>query len=282
MTQHPDHLDKALSPDGERERTAEVREFYTELGREILINRAPEMFVDFDVEGDGPAGFGSLCSIGAVAPTGETFYAELKPQTDRYSPGARAFCDKLGLTREYLEDNGVSVEDAGRAFKQWVDALKQKYDNKQAVATAFNAGYDWAHIDLAFAIAAEVYPADFPTNPRILSPQHNPFGVSPADTKSLGLPLPREGQDGVVWSWKVTSKTNLPDTVSPDLVFTHNALDDAKYQQLQHFAMVGAFNVGKDPELDATIRDRLAARRQAEVDQQLGKVAAVVTGSRAE
>ena len=85
-----------------------------------------------------------------------------------------------------------------------------------------------------------------------------------------------------MWSWKATSKTNLPDTVSPDLVFTHNALDDAKYQQLQHFAMVGAFNVGKDPELDATIRDRLAARRQAEVDQQLGKVAAVVTGSRAE
>lgn len=253
------------------DRIENLREFYTELGREILVNRSPEMFIDFDVEGDGPAGFGSLCSIGAVAPTGETFYVEIKPQTERFSPGARAFCDKLGLTRDYLIEHGVSVEEAGLRFNTWTKSLKEKY-RKPAVATAFNAGYDWAHIDLALAVAAEEFPDEFPSNPKILSPQHNPFGIAPADTKSLALALPREGQDGIAWSWKMTSKSNLPDTVNPDMPFTHNALDDAKYQQLQHFAMVGLLNAGKDAELDVMIHERIV-RDSTKSAESLGRTA---------
>lgn len=259
-----------------QETVAERREFCTELGKEILTNRASEMFVDFDVEGDGPAGFGSLCSIGAVAPTGEEFYVEIKPQTTRFSPEARAFCDKLGLTRNYLEEHGATVEEAALLFKKWVDSLKKQY-NKPAVATAFNAGYDWAHIDLAFAIGAIEYPDDFPKDPAVTSPQHNPFGVSPADTKSLGLALPREGKDDISWSWRLTAKRNLPPTVNPDMPFTHNALDDAKYQQLQHFAMVGLLNAGKEPELDKMISQRIEARKQASAEK-LGRAAAELTG----
>lgn len=254
--------------------TRELREFYTELGREILIQQSPEMFIDFDVEGDGPAGFGSLCSIGAIAPTGEEFYVEIKPQTERYSPGARAFCDKLGLTREYLDEHGVSIQEAALMFKRWVDSLKTEY-KKPAVATAFNAGYDWAHIDLAFALGEVAYPDDFPSNPKIMSPQHNPFGVSPADTKSLALALPRIDGDGIEWSWQSTKKTNLPDTVNPDMPFTHNALDDAKYQQLQHFAMVGVLNADKDPALDEMIRKRIEERKTAST-KNLGRVASNV------
>lgn len=221
-----------------REVVREKREYYIALGKEVLTNRSREMFIDFDVEGDGPAGFGSVLSIGAVAPTGETFYVEIKPQTDIYLPEARKFCDNLGLTRDYLEDKGVSVEEAGRLFKQWVDKLKEEY-GKPAVAAAFNAGYDWAHIDLAFANASVAHPDDFPTREGVSQPQHNPFGVAPFDTKSLAMALPRGDQESLVWSWRDTSKNRLPEVVTPDMEFTHNALEDAIYQQQQHFAMVG-------------------------------------------
>lgn len=249
------------------------REFYTELGKEILINSS-EIFVDFDVEGDGPAGFGNLCSIGAVAPTGEEFYVVIKPQGEACLPEPRKFCDSLGLTREYLEEHGVIIEEAGRMFMQWADSLKRQY-NKPAVAAAFNAGYDWAHIDLAFAKAAAMFPEDFPANSNSAQPQHNPFGIAPMDTKSLALALPRDDVDGVSWSWRATSKNKLPLTVNPETEFTHNALDDAKYQQKQHFAMVGLLCAGKDQELDARIRHRIAERKRTAAGQralQLGEV----------
>lgn len=254
--------DKGAASKEHLEKLRADREFYTELGREILTNRSPQMFIDFDVEGDGPAGFGSVCSIGAVAPTSETFYIEIQPQTMNSLTGPREFCDKLGLTREYLEQNGVSVDEAGRQFKRWVDELKHKYD-KPAVAVAFNAGYDWAHIDLVFAKAANRFPDDFPSRPGSSQPSHNPFGIAPFDTKSLSMALPREDRLGINWNWSDTSKNHLPVTVNPETEFTHNALDDAIYQQKQHFAMVGLLNIGKNPELDAIIRNRIADEKRA-------------------
>lgn len=272
-------IESEVVNDGEHKKSAEeLREFYMELGREILTNRANEQFIDFDVEGDGPAGFGSLLSIGAVAPTGETFYVELKPQTETFLPAPHQFCEDHGLSRERLEQEGVSIEEAGRQFKQWVDSLKARY-KKPAVATAFNAGYDWAHIDLAFARASVTFPDSFPTNPKYNQPHHNPFGVAPADTKSLALALPRESQDSVNWNWRDTSKNRLPEVVSPDEEFTHNALEDALYQQKQHFAMVGLLNTGKDEELDTIIRERIIARKHTEDSgRPIGKVATDATG----
>lgn len=254
------------------------REFYVELGREIIVNRSKEIFIDFDVEGDGPAGYGSLASIGAVAPTGERFYVEVRPQTTESLLGPREFCDGLGLTHEYLEANGVSIEEAGRRFKQWVDELKQKY-KKPAVAVAFNAGYDWAHIDLAFARASVVFPGDFPRKEGAKQPQHNPFGVAPFDTKSLAMALPRPHQEGLTWSWRETAKNNLPEEVSPDLEFTHNALEDSIYQQQQHFAMVGMLSQGKDPDLDKLIQDRIELQDNLTNNKYLGAIATSTTES---
>lgn len=255
------------SPDNGIEDDRQLREYCCELGREILVQHSREMFIDFDVEGDGPAGLGSVLAIGAVAPTGETFYVEIQRQTRSSLPGPREFCDKLGLTDEYLIDHGVPAIEAAVRFRKWVNDLKHKY-RKPAVATAFNAGYDWAHIDLLFASAATLYPDRFPVEHQGSSqPRHNPFGIAPFDTKSLALAVPgvsKADEDGCVWSWNNTSKSKLPVTINPEEEFTHNALDDAIYQQKQHFAMIGLLNIDKYPEIEEGVKVRLSLGRTPE------------------
>ena len=210
--------------------TAAEHEKFVARGRQI-VEKAPQLFIDVDVEGDGPAGYGSLLSIGAVAPDRSTFYVELRPQTETYLEGPHRFCEEHGLEREKLQKTGMIIEEAGQKFAEWVIVLSKEAD-KPPVFVAFNAGYDWAHCDLAIARAGI---------------EKNPFGVAPFDTKSLAMALGLVDEDRAgQWDWSETSKVKLPGTLSPTREFTHNALEDAIWQQEQHFAMVGMLNPDED------------------------------------
>lgn len=200
---------------------------------ERLLNESPELLVSIDVEGDGPAGYGSLASIGAVAVTGEEFYAELTPQATTWLPECRDFLEGVGLAREYLIDHGQRIDEVGLAMRLWVDELVYHY-HKTPVAVMFNAGYDWAHIDLMFALAAARHPEAFPPSGVDRQPRHNPFGIAPLDSKSLALVL-----DTSRWIWENTKRQKLPICVVPEIAVTHHALDDARRQLQQFYAIVG-------------------------------------------
>lgn len=181
-------------------------------GREKVL-AAPQLYVDVDVEADGIAGYGSMLSIGAQSPTGESFYSEIKPYSNNYIPSNKAMIEKYGLIRERLMDEAPEVKNVMENYKQWLSNLSKK-TGKKAIFTAFNAGFDWAHVDLAFTLAG----------------MENSHGTSPFDLKSLALPL-------ADWDWDKTKKRLLPPEILPDGDFTHHALEDAQYQQKIHFGL---------------------------------------------
>lgn len=181
-------------------------------GREKVL-AAPQLYVDVDVEADGIAGYGSMLSIGAQSPTGESFYSEIKPYSDLYIPANREMIEKYGLVRERLLDEAPEIHAVMDNYEQWLTDLRAK-TGKQTIFTAFNAGFDWAHVDLAFA----------------LSGMDNSHGTAPFDLKSLALPL-------ADWDWTRTKKRLLPSEILPDGDFTHHALEDAQYQQKIHFGL---------------------------------------------
>jgi len=183
-------------------------------GREIVL-AAPQLYVDVDVEADGIAGHGSMLSIGAQSPTGESFYREIRPITDDHKPANRKFCEKHGLGRERLLEEASDAKEVMTDFYVWISEVSGKH-NKPPVFTAFNAAFDWAFVDLYFIKAGY---------------KRNPFGTSPFDLKSLALPLTGE------WDWTKTSKDKLPEIIIPEGDFTHHALEDAQYQQKLHFGM---------------------------------------------
>ena len=186
-------------------------------GREI-IQRAPQLYFDVDVEADGIPGFGSLLSVGAVSPWGEEFYAELKPSSDRYLEGNRQFCEDHNLKRERLLDEGRDPSEVIEEFHGWVGDITTTYDKKRPVFTAFNASFDFPWVDLAMKEAG------------ILK---NPFGVTGYCIQSLANQLSGD------YDWRKTSKDNWPAELVPEGDFTHNALEDAIYQQKMHQALVG-------------------------------------------
>ena len=205
------------APPAEKPNNTEIETIRQELwaeGREIVLS-APQLYVDVDVEADGVAGHGSMLSLGAQSPTGESFYTELRPYTEDFKPGNRKFCEEHGLERERLLREAPSLEEAMPEFANWLEELKAAHD-KRPVFTAFNAGFDWAFVDLYFVKAGI---------------EKNPFGIAPFDLKSLALPLSGE------WDWSDTSKNNLPEVIVPPEEFTHHALEDAQWQQKLHFGM---------------------------------------------
>lgn len=188
-------------------------------GREIVLN-APQLFIDVDVEADGIAGHGSMLSIGAQSPTGESFYSEIKPYSADYLPGHRQFCEEHGLEHERLMDEAPELNEVMERYNEWVKSAVQK-TGKKTVFTAFNAAFDWAHVDLAL----------------VKSGIENPHGIAPFDLKSLALPIAN-------WDWKKTGKNHLPQEVLPEGEFTHHALEDAQYQQKIHFGMAAILGSG--------------------------------------
>jgi len=186
-------------------------------GREIVQN-APQAYIDLDVEADGKAGYGSLLSIGGVSPWGDEFYAELKPTSDKYIPSQREFCENHGLQRERLLVEGEEPRKALRDLARWTIGITKSHNKQSPVLTAFNASFDYPWIDLAML--------------RVGMPK-NPFGTAGYCIKSLALAL----KD--TYDWRETSKGNLPAELVPEGDFTHNALEDSRYQQQIHFALVG-------------------------------------------
>jgi hypothetical protein len=182
-------------------------------GQEIVM-AAPQLYIDIDVEADGKAGYGSLLSIGAVTPDGETYYMELKPSQNQYIASQRQFCEEHGLQRTRLLQEGAKPKTAMQDFANWTD-YQAKNKGKKPVFAAFNAGFDFALIDLEFA----------------RSGIKNPYGIAPFCLKSLAQAVNQN------WDWNETSKNRLPAAVLPEGDFTHNALEDAIYQQHIHFGL---------------------------------------------
>jgi len=181
-----------------------------------IVARSPQLFIDVDIEADGIAGNGSMLSIGAKSVTGDSYYTEIKPSSDDFIPANKDFCEQHGLSRDRLLEEAPDLMEAMTSFYKWIEEQSYKSD-KQPVFTAFNAAFDWAFVDLYFKKAN----------------LENPFGIAPFDLKSLAMALDSK------WDWRDTRKDNLPEIIKPDRKFTHNALDDAEYQQEIHFAMAG-------------------------------------------
>lgn len=196
-----------------------------ERGRRI-VQRADELYIDVDVEADGIAGCGSLLSIGAVDPWGEGFYRELKPSdANGFLPGHRTFNDEHGLEHERLLDEGMDPAQAMREFGEWAQASRERNQKLGAlVLVGFNNSYDFPLIDLEFTRAG----------------MENPFGHAGYCIKSLAMAL--QLRDYAPYSWKQTGKSRLPAEVLPEGDFTHQALDDARYQQHVHYGLVGLLN----------------------------------------
>jgi len=192
-------------------------------GKEI-VQAAPQAYFDVDVEADGVAGYGSLLSVGAVSPWGETYYSELKPSSERFIKSNRAFCEAHNLERERLMDEGQDPNKVMRELTEWVGDITETYDKNRAVFAAFNASFDFPWVDLAMR-EAEI---------------KNPFGIAGYCIKSLANQLTQE------YDWRKTAKGNLPADIIPEGDFTHNALEDAIYQQKIHNALVGKLRMGME------------------------------------
>ncbi|MFF9012201.1 exonuclease [Streptomyces sp. NPDC014870] len=175
-----------------------------------------EFYVSADVEADGavPGPF-SMSSFGlAVAgvhdgagftacdPAERTFYAELKPISDRYDPEALAVS---GLDRERLVREGQDPAQAMNAAAGWLAGVAEEL-GAVPVFVAYPLGYDWMWMYWYFMRFAEA---------------GSPFGHSRClDVKTLyaakaAVPIHR------------ATKRSMPRDLLSSRPHTHNALDDA-------------------------------------------------------
>ena len=183
------------------------------------VQHAPQAFIDIDVEADGIAGYGSLLSLGAVSPWGETFYTELRPMHTVYIPENRAFSDAHGLAYDRLQREGEDPLQAFTDFSVWTQQVIAAHDKKTAVFTAYNASYDFPLVDAYYKQLG----------------LKNPYGHAAFCIKSLAMVV----AGSRTWDWAQTGKGSLPAELVPNGDFTHNALEDAKYQQKIHFRLAG-------------------------------------------
>ena len=115
-----------------------------------------ELYLSVDVEPDGHVpGTSSIVSLGACAAVvrddegslqlldpendAHTFYAVLRPITDRYVEKALRV---TGFDRATLERDGRPPEEALPEFAAWVDALAAEH-NAQPVLAAYPLGFVW-------------------------------------------------------------------------------------------------------------------------------------------
>ncbi len=194
---------------------ASRHEFLVKRGRAI-VQAAPQAFIDLDVEADGPAGIGSLLSVGAISQWGDEFYEELRPTNRPGVESCRRFCEEHGLPRQRLLNFGTEPHKAMQKLSEWVAHIVARNGKAKAVMSAFPIWYDFAHIDLAMIENGLV----------------NPFGLNGRCLQTLGLSLAPK------LDWELASMNALPREIVPRRTFTHHALEDAKFQQEMHFAMV--------------------------------------------
>jgi DNA polymerase III epsilon subunit-like protein len=164
-----------------------------------------DTYVSVDIEADGRIpGESSLLSLGAVAVDrpGETFYAELKPISERFLPEALAVS---GLDRARLAAEGLDPAEAMARFCAWVGGL-----GGHPVFVSFSS-WDWVFVYYYLVRFAG----------------RSPFGHSSLDLKSYYAG--RFGAD-----FRATAKRRIardnPALLADLGPHTHNALDDAREQ----------------------------------------------------
>lgn len=162
-------------------------------------------FISVDVEASGPTpGLYSLLAVGAcsVEDPRRTFYAEIKPQTERADPEAMAV---NGLDLHALARNGLDLGEAMTTFESWI--LDPMPSGRAPVFVSYNAPFDWMFIQDAFH--------------RTLG--RNPFGHFPLDVRALYMGLSGK-------PWPSIRLEDLAETYLDGRRLTHNALDDARAQ----------------------------------------------------
>jgi hypothetical protein len=104
-------------------------------------------YVMVDVEADGPIpGDYSMISLGAVLVTpalDKTFYAEMKPISEKYKPDALAVS---GATREQTLSFGDPKEEM-EAFAKWISEVCR---GGRPVFVSDNNGFDWQFVNWYF------------------------------------------------------------------------------------------------------------------------------------
>jgi ribonuclease T len=161
-----------------------------------------ETFISVDIETSGPnPGQYSLLAIGActVFEPQETFYVELKPVSQRYTPQALSVS---GFSLEKLMETGQPPAEAMRRFAEWVTQVTGP--GVRPVFVALNAPFDWMFVNDYFH--------------RYLG--RNPFGHNALDIKALYM-----GLTGA--AWQETFLEAMAKRYKLDLELTHHALQDA-------------------------------------------------------
>jgi 3' exoribonuclease, RNase T-like len=179
----------------------------------------PDLYFSVDIEADGPIpGPYSMVALGAcvagtydgsaftrIDPEAHTFYAELKPISDRYEREALAVS---GLSRDALLADGQDPKAAMTDFVAWVERMCAEHDRGHAVFAAYPLGFDWLFTYwylLAYA-------------------GRSPFSHGRhIDIKTLfsarsGTPI------------HASTKRTMPAALLGTRAHTHNALDDAQGQ----------------------------------------------------
>ena len=156
--------------------------------------------VDVETAGPNPSQY-SLLSIGAcmAAEPHHTFYVELQPVNDRFTPEALAVS---GLSLEDLAERGVPPAKAMARFAGWVE--DRVLPGQNPIFIAFNAPFDWMFVNDYFHRYLE----------------RNPFGHAALDLKSFYM-----GLTGAPWS--ETSMIDAAARYLDNRQLTHHALQDA-------------------------------------------------------
>ena len=163
---------------------------------DYFLSDLPRMIsVDVETAGPNPTDY-SLLSIGACTlfKPRDTFYAELKPISDKTEPGALAV-HQLDLA--LLEKEGLEPQEALTKLADWLNQTIT--DERGPLFLGFNSPFDWMFLNDYFH--------------RFLG--FNPFGHSSLDIKSFVMGFKRV-------PWEQTSMRML--SSKP---LRHNALEDA-------------------------------------------------------
>lgn len=195
-----------------------------------MAEARPDLYVSVDIETDGPIpgeysilSFalclasrydGSAFDVIEPDPT-TTFYAELKPISDRFEQEA---LDVHGLDRDALAVDGKDPEVAMREAGEWIAAHS---DGARPVLVAYPLPFDWAFLYWYF----------------IRFTGESPFGISSClDIRTLY-------QARALTPFDLSSQRSMPPSLLPSRPHTHNAADDAQ-EQAELFNRIFAWAVG--------------------------------------
>ena len=169
--------------------------------------------IDIEASGQIP-GFFNMVSIGAVEVRFEvdrhvrkdTWYAEIVPDYDGFSPSAMAIHK---LTEAHLRENGRPPKEVMAELADWVrDHLRPR---EKALFVGHNAPFDWMYVSYYFEAAGV----------------ENIFGYNALDTKALMMGRHQ-------FQWRQCNKSRLvrlyPELEAPAEHMVHNALADAEFQ----------------------------------------------------